>query len=79
MTQAPNNIKITDYLPKGYQLRPNKIYKFSLAVGIPWDIVDIYFKIDCCSGTGSIPIDTGVKDEQRKIELNRNLRIQNRN
>lgn len=48
-SQAPNNIKITDFLPQGYQLRPNKIYKFRLAVGTPWDSTDIFFKVDCCT------------------------------
>jgi hypothetical protein len=45
---APNNIKITDFLPQGYQLRPGKIYRFRLAVGNPWHSKDIYFKIVCC-------------------------------
>lgn len=45
---APNNIKITDYLPLGYQLRPGKIYKFSLGVGYPWNATEMYFTIVCC-------------------------------
>lgn len=65
-TQAPNNIKITDYLPQGYQLRPNKIYKFSLAVGFPWDIVDLWFKIDCCDSTGVIS--DGRTNDKRKLK-----------
>ncbi|WMN12237.1 T9SS type A sorting domain-containing protein [Marivirga salinae] len=46
--QAPNDIDITDFLPQGYQLRPNKVYKFRLAVGPNWDAVDIFFKVACC-------------------------------
>jgi len=46
--QAPNDIDITDFLPQGYQLRPNKVYKFRLAVGPQWDAVDIFFKVACC-------------------------------
>ncbi len=46
--QAPNNIKITDYIPRGYQLRPGKIYKFSLGVGYPWNATEMYFTIVCC-------------------------------
>lgn len=71
-TQAPSNIKITDYLPQGYQLRPNKIYKFSLAVGLPWDIVDIWFKVDCCSTTRIINVGSGAIDK-RKIDLNKKV------
>ena len=47
--QAPNNIDITNFLPLGYQLRPNKIYKFKLAVGSPWHSVTKFFKISCCT------------------------------
>lgn len=47
--QAPSDIKITEFLPQGYQLRPNKVYKFRLAVGSIWDAVDLFFMIDCCS------------------------------
>jgi hypothetical protein len=46
--QAPNDIDITDFLPQGYQLRPDKVYKFRLAVGPQWDAVDIFFKVACC-------------------------------
>lgn len=46
--QAPNDIDITDFLPQGYQLRPNKVYKFTLAVGPQWDAVHIFFKVACC-------------------------------
>ncbi|GAB5524840.1 MAG: hypothetical protein Roseis2KO_27120 [Roseivirga sp.] len=45
---APGNIRITDFLPQGYQLRPNIVYKFRLAVGTPWHSTDIFFMIDCC-------------------------------
>ncbi|MCO6173878.1 T9SS type A sorting domain-containing protein [Flavobacterium sp. NRK F10] len=48
LTQAPNNINIVSFLPNGYHLRPGKIYKFKLAVGSPWDSVDIFFKVNCC-------------------------------
>jgi len=48
LTQAPNNIDITSYLPQGYQLRPNIIYKFKLAVGSPWHEESLWFEIDCC-------------------------------
>ncbi|WP_082041730.1 T9SS type A sorting domain-containing protein [Lacinutrix sp. Hel_I_90] len=48
LTQAPNNINIVDFLPSGYHLRPGKIYKFRLAVGLPWDAVDIFFEVSCC-------------------------------
>lgn len=68
--QAPNNIKIIDYLPQGYQLRPNKIYKFRLAVGPQWDATDIWFKIDCCSSGGVIS-DEGKLDERQKLENNK--------
>jgi hypothetical protein len=46
--QAPNDIDITDFLPQGYQLRPNKVYKFTLAVGPQWDAEHIFFKVACC-------------------------------
>lgn len=46
--QVPNNIDITDFLPQGYQLRPDKVYRFRLAVGPVWDATDIFFKIACC-------------------------------
>ena len=48
LQSPPNNIKITDFLPQGYQLRPNIVYKFRLAVGMPWDSVDLFFMIECC-------------------------------
>src|SRR5690554_336948 len=48
LTQAPNNINIVDFLPQGYHLRPGKIYRFRLAVGNPWDAVDIFFEVTCC-------------------------------
>ncbi len=48
LTQAPNNINIVDFLPTGYHLRPGKIYRFKLAVGSPWDSVNIFFKVSCC-------------------------------
>ncbi|WP_458627881.1 T9SS type A sorting domain-containing protein [Winogradskyella sp. PC D3.3] len=48
LTQAPNNINIVDFLPSGYHLRPGKIYKFKLAVGLPWDSTEIFFEVSCC-------------------------------
>lgn len=48
LTQAPNNINIVDFLPPGYHLRPGKIYKFTLAVGLPWDSTEIFFEVSCC-------------------------------
>jgi len=48
LTQAPNNINIVDFLPQGYHLKPGKIYRFRLAVGNPWDSVDIFFEVSCC-------------------------------
>ncbi|MFD0863236.1 T9SS type A sorting domain-containing protein [Sungkyunkwania multivorans] len=45
---APNNIDIASFLPAGYQLRPNRIYKFKLAVGSPWDSTHKFFQISCC-------------------------------
>ena len=47
-SSPPNNINITDFLPQGYQLRPNIVYKFRLAVGPLWHSTDIFFIIDCC-------------------------------
>lgn len=59
--QAPSNIDITDFLPQGYQLRPNKIYRFRLAVGPQWDAVDIFFTVTCCEreiiGVPSDPVE----------------------
>jgi hypothetical protein len=46
--QVPNNIDITSFLPQGYQLRPDKIYRFKLAVGSPWNSTNIFFKVSCC-------------------------------
>lgn len=45
---APNNIDIVSFLPAGYQLRPNKIYRFSLSVGPVWSSKTKFFKIACC-------------------------------
>ncbi len=45
---VPNNIDIASFLPAGYQLRPNKVYRFRLAVGSPWHSVDKFFTIACC-------------------------------
>nr|MBX2807557.1 Gfo/Idh/MocA family oxidoreductase [Cellvibrionaceae bacterium] len=45
----PNNIDIASFLPAGYQLRPNKIYKFKLAVGSPWHSIHKFFKISVYS------------------------------
>jgi hypothetical protein len=67
LSQSPNKIKITDFLPKGYQLRPNKIYKFTLAVGIPWDSVDIFFKVDCC--TSNLILNEEIQRDRGKMEL----------
>jgi hypothetical protein len=46
--QVPNNINIASFLPQGYQLRPDKVYRFKLAVGSPWHSVNLFFKIACC-------------------------------
>lgn len=47
---APNNIDIASYLPAGYQLRPNKVYRFRLAVGNQWvnTGANKFFTIACC-------------------------------
>jgi|SRR5690554_3607819 len=47
-TEAPNDINIVDFLPQGYHLRPGKIYRFKLAVGNPWDSVELFFEVTCC-------------------------------
>ncbi|MGB1205413.1 MAG: LamG-like jellyroll fold domain-containing protein [Chitinophagales bacterium] len=47
-TQAPNNINIKNFIPTGYQFKPNTVYNFRLAVGNPWDATDIWFMVDCC-------------------------------
>ncbi|QHI38702.1 hypothetical protein IMCC3317_40960 [Kordia antarctica] len=48
LTQAPNDINIVDFLPPGYHLKPEKIYRFKLAVGNPWHSVEIFFEVSCC-------------------------------
>ncbi|MCX7547076.1 T9SS type A sorting domain-containing protein [Xanthomarina sp. F1114] len=47
-SEAPNDINIVDFLPQGYHLRPGKIYRFKLAVGNPWDSVELFFEVTCC-------------------------------
>ncbi|WP_375579660.1 T9SS type A sorting domain-containing protein [Marivirga tractuosa] len=71
--QAPNDIDITDFLPQGYQLRPNKVYKFRLAVGPDWDAVDIFFKVACCERE-IIGVDDDIIEIAREpIDLNGNI------
>ncbi|MGG8494953.1 hypothetical protein ACQY1Q_00935 [Tenacibaculum sp. TC6] len=69
LSQVPNNIKITDFLPQGYQLRPNKIYKFRLAVGIPWSSVDIFFKVDCCTSNFILNEQTQDKKDKGNFKI----------
>ncbi len=67
---APNNIDIASFLPAGYQLRPNKVYRFRLAVGSPWHAVDKFFTIACCERE----IIGWEDEEQEHIELPREQR-----
>lgn len=55
LSPAPNNIDITSFLPQGYQLRPNIVYNFKLAVGQPWHSEELRFTIDCCKRKPDMP------------------------
>jgi hypothetical protein len=65
LTQAPNNINIVSFLPLGYHLKPGKIYRFRLAVGSPWDAVDIFFEVSCCKRRIIV-----LEGEHQEVELN---------
>jgi hypothetical protein len=64
---VPNNIDIASFLPAGYQLRPDKVYRFRLAVGTPWHSVDMFFKIACCKRP--IIIDGEEEGHEEHLEL----------
>ena len=70
LTQAPNNINIVSFLPNGYHLRPGKIYRFRLAVGNPWNSVDIFFKVSCCERKIVIEEHIELELEKRQIDKN---------
>lgn len=76
---APNNIDIASFLPAGYQLRPNKIYRFKLAVGSPWHSESKFFRIACCEreiilvddyDEIKLPAENIIEEEDNNDEMN---------